>query len=133
MARPMTSIKVVAILATPPVGTSGIIPMDYREGNFQCTVQVVVSGTGTYTVQYTADPINDTTIQDVANGGYPAPGTPLTGAAENAVNWFAHPSLTGVSANAISNIAFPVTAIRLIGVTFTSGFAFLRVLQTPVT
>jgi hypothetical protein len=72
---------------------------------------VIVTGTITYKVQYTFD--------DVFAKDY----SPTAGTS----NWFDHPTLTG-SASGNSNVAYPVTGIRLI-TTAGSGSATLTIIQ----
>jgi hypothetical protein len=71
---------------------------------------VRVSGTVTCTVQYTFD--------DVFAPSY----DPSSG------NWTNHPSLTSLTLSADSNIAYPVTGVRIVGNTG-SGEAFLTIIQ----
>ena len=118
----------------PGNGSSGIIQMGYRDGNFQCTIELIISAgaSGTWSVQYTADNIYGNDINDTLITGVAAPNPPGPPLAETAINWFTHPSFNAVAVSGISNIAFPVTAIRLIANTWVSGSAYIRVIQTPV-
>jgi hypothetical protein len=70
----------------------------------------LMSGAATYTVQYTFD--------DVRAAGY----NPATG------NWVDHAYMTAKAASADSNIAYPVTAVRL-RVTAGTGVVRLAVIQ----
>jgi hypothetical protein len=70
---------------------------------------VIVTGTITYKVQYTFDNVFASTY--VAASG----------------NWFDHPTLVG-SASGNSNIAYPVTGIRL-STTAGTGSATLTIIQ----
>ena len=89
--------------------TSSPIVMDYMEVPFNVGVGCVVTGTATYTVEHTfADPF--------AAGG-------LSGA-----TWIANTGLTGKTATADGNYAFPVRAIRL-NVAATTGSVTMTVLQ----
>jgi len=72
---------------------------------------VVVTGTITYKVQYTFDNV-------FAKGYDPTAGTST---------WFDHPTLTGTT-SANSNIAYPVTGIRLT-TTAGTGTATLTIIQ----
>jgi hypothetical protein len=72
---------------------------------------VTVTGTITYTVQYTFDNV-------FADNYSPTAGTST---------WFNHPTLTG-SASLNSNIAYPVTGIRL-NTSAGSGSATLTIVQ----
>lgn len=76
------------------VGESNPVVIDQRIAPTNIGLAVIVTGTITYTAQYTFD--------DVFANGY----TASTG------NWFNHPTLTG-SSSQNSNIAYPVTAVRL--------------------
>ena len=74
---------------------SNIIAMDYWTSPFNIAISVLVTGTVTYTVQYTFDKIQE--------GNW----VPSTG------NWTNHPQLTAKTTTLDSNIAYPVTAIRI--------------------
>jgi hypothetical protein len=75
---------------------SAVIPLDRFEAPFAVGIRCnITSGTPTYTVQYTFDDI-------FAPGFDPA-----------TADWVNHASLTAQVADADSNIAFPVTAIRI--------------------
>ena len=91
------------------VGDSNVYPVDNYISPSNMGLAVVVSGTITYKVQYTFD--------DVFAKGY----TPASG------NWFDHPTLTG-SASLNSNIAYPVTGIRL-STSAGTGTATLTIIQ----
>lgn len=90
------------------VANSAAIPVDYRQSNFGIGLALIVTGTGTYKVQYTLDNIFDSTV------------TP---------NWLDHATLTGISASASGNFAFPIRACRLVGTAYTSGSGILTVVQ----
>jgi hypothetical protein len=70
----------------------------------------IMSGAATYTVQYTFDEV------------FAADYDPATG------NWVDHPYMTAKAASADSNIAYPVTAVRL-RVTAGTGEVRLAVIQ----
>lgn len=91
------------------VGNSPVYAMDLYISPANVGLAVTVSGTITYTVQYTFD--------DVFAAGY----NPATG------NWFNHPTLTG-SSSANSNIAYPATGIRL-NTSAGTGSATLTIIQ----
>ena len=96
-------------LSVTGVGNSAVFPVDTYVAPSNMGLAVVVTGTITYKVQYTFD--------NVFAAGYdPTSGT-----------WFDHPTLTG-SASANSNIAYPVTGIRLT-TTAGSGTATLTIIQ----
>jgi hypothetical protein len=92
------------------VGNSVVCPTDYYVSPFNIALNVVVTGTITYTVQYTFD--------DVYAAGF----NPAT------ANWTNHPSLTAQTATKDSNIAYPVTGIRLTTSAGT-GTAALTIIQ----
>jgi hypothetical protein len=84
--------------------------LDHYLTPFNVSLAVVVTGTITYTVQYTYD--------DVFAPNY----NPATG------NWLPHPSLTAQTATKDSNIAYPVRGVRLTTSAGT-GTATLTVIQ----
>lgn len=88
--------------------TSAVVPVNWRERNFNVGLTVVVSGTLTYSVQYTSDDVQDTDV------------TPV---------WFDVNGLDGLTANDDGSIQFPVKAVRLNVTAFTSGSATLTILQ----
>lgn len=75
--------------------TSRLVALDYFISPFNVTLSCTVTGTATYTVQYTFDLIQ-------ADGYTPASG-----------NWVDHPSLTAQTATKDSNLAYPATAVRI--------------------
>jgi hypothetical protein len=98
------------VLSVTGVGNSVPDPLDHYLTPFNVSLAVVVTGTITYTVQYTYD--------DVFAPNY----NPATG------NWLPHPSLTAQTATKDSNIAYPVRAVRLTTSAGT-GTATLTVIQ----
>ncbi len=92
------------------VGTSNVNPTDHYVSPFNVALSVVVSGTITYTVQYTFD--------DVFASNF----NPST------ANWTDHPSLTTQSTTKDSNIAYPVRGVRL-KTTAGTGTATLTIIQ----
>lgn len=98
---------VFSITAT---GTSGVYTPDNYISPFNIALGVTVTGTVTYTVQYTFDDV------------YAATFDPAT------ANWVDHPSLTGKNASLDSNIAYPVTGVRL-KVTAGTGTTRLTIIQ----
>ena len=96
-------------LSVTGVGNSAVFPVDTYVAPSNMGLAVVVTGTITYKVQYTFDSV-------FAAGYDPTSGT-----------WFDHPTLTG-SASANSNIAYPVTGIRLT-TTAGTGTATLTIVQ----
>ena len=99
------------VLSVTGVNNSGVYAVDNYISPSNMGLAVVVSGTITYKVQYTFDNV-------FAQGYSPTAGTST---------WFDHPTLTG-SASANSNIAYPVTGIRLT-TTAGSGTATLTIIQ----
>lgn len=92
------------------VGTSPVFPPDHYVSPFNVTLGVTVTGTVNYTVQYTFDNVFASTFN------------PAT------ANWVDHPSLTGQVVTKDSNIAYPVTGIRL-SVASGTGTTRLTVIQ----
>lgn len=92
------------------VNNSPVWPADHYVSPFNVGLNVVVTGTITYTVQYTFD--------DVFAPGFSAA----------SANWTNHPSLTTQSATKDSNIAYPVRGIRLTTSAGT-GTATLTIIQ----
>lgn len=88
--------------------TSDPIPVDSNQNPFGVSVSTVVTGTNTHKVQHTFDDIFDSSV------------TPV---------WYDHTSLTGKTANADGNYAYPVTAVRLNVTAYTNGSVKLTVLQ----
>lgn len=86
--------------------TSSIVALDYWVSPFNVALSVRVTGTVNYTVQYTFDKIYE-------NNWVPASG-----------NWVDHPSLTSKTATLDSNIAYPVTAVRIVQNTGTGSCVF---------
>jgi hypothetical protein len=78
------------------VGTTIPVVLDNYISPFNVGLgALIVSGTPTYTIQFTFD--------DVFAPGY----DPATG------NWFNHPDATSITINSANNIAFPCTAVQL--------------------
>jgi hypothetical protein len=97
------------VLTVTGVGSSSVSPVDTYISPSNMGLGVIVTGTITYKVQYTFDSV-------YATGYDPAAG-----------NWFDHPTLVG-SASGNSNIAYPVSGIRLI-TTAGTGSATLTIIQ----
>ena len=98
-----------AVFTVSGVGVSNPYGVDTYISPSNMGLAVTVTGTITYKVQYTFDNI-------FASDYSPGSG-----------NWFDHPTLTGSSAGS-SNIAYPVTAIRL-QTTAGDGSATLTIIQ----
>jgi hypothetical protein len=91
------------------VGTSPVLPMDFRAQVFNIGFGCEVTGTATYSVQHTFDDI------------YTIPAGSLV--------WFNNSTVNAVSANADGNYAFPVSALRL-NVTASTGSVTINILST---
>ena len=98
-------------LSITGVGNSNVYPVDTYVAPSNMGLAVVVSGAITYKVQYTFDNV-------FAQGYSPTAGTST---------WFDHPTLVGTTSQN-SNIAYPVTGIRLI-TTAGTGTATLTIIQ----
>jgi hypothetical protein len=93
--------------------TSPVCPIDHYVSPANIALNVVVTGTITYSVQYTFD--------NVFAAGY----DPANG------NWTNHPTLATKTATADSNISYPVRGIRVISPASpsSSGTATLTIIQ----
>lgn len=87
--------------------TSGWIPMDDNQAAFNASVAVAVSGTLTYSVEFTLDNVQDPTI------------TPTVFST----------TLVGATASQSLAVHYPVKAFRLNVTAFTAGSATITVLQ----
>jgi hypothetical protein len=92
---------------------SRVCPIDYYISPANIALNVVVTGSITYTVQYTFD--------DVFAAGY----DPANG------NWTNHPTLVTQTTTKDSNISYPVRGIRVISPASpsSSGTATLTIIQ----
>jgi hypothetical protein len=88
---------------------SAWIPLDYKQTPFNATVAVVVSGTLTYSVEYTVDNV-------------------LAGTSPTAFN-AEDTTLVGAAASQAGAITSPVMAVRLNVTAYTSGSATMTILQ----
>jgi hypothetical protein len=88
--------------------SSAAIPMDHKVNPTSISLGLVITGTGTYKVQHTFDNIFDSSVSPT---------------------WLDHATLTGKTANADGNYAFPVRAIRLTCTAWTSGSGTLTAIQ----
>jgi len=86
------------------------VKLDYRQSPFNVGFGCVVSGGGslTYKVEHTFDDTNDTTITPTA---------------------FTHSTVSGNTANADGNYAFPVQAVRITVTVYGSGSVTATFLQ----
>ena len=91
-------------------GVSPVFPVNTYVAPTNLGLGTTVTGTITYTVQYTFD--------DVFATGY----NPSSG------NWTNHPSLTAQTASKDSNIAYPVSGVRIIS-TAGTGSVTLTIIE----
>lgn len=98
------------IVSQTGVGSSTTIPMNLDSTPFNVGFGVKVTGTVTYTVQHSFDPVWQ-------SGGV--------------TTWYNHPTIASLSANADGNYAFPVSAIK-VAVTAGTGTAELTVIQAGI-
>lgn len=106
MARPKTLTTEDASGGTV---NSSICPMNFNIQPFNVTVFTTVTGTATYTLQFTAE-VTDT-------------GTPT--------NWQNHPLMTGATTSSTVEFTSPVTAVR-ISQTAGTGRVSAQVLQAGI-
>jgi hypothetical protein len=83
-------------VGTVAVGSTNPVLLEQHVAPFNVSLSVVVVGTVNYTVQYTFGNV------------YPVPPTNLS-----SLTWTDHPVLAALTATADSNLAFPVSAVRL--------------------
>ena len=100
-------------LTTTGVQASAACPLDIYIAPFQVTLDVILNGAATYTVEYTND--------DVFVKGF----NPAT------ANWIPHADLTAKAAAAQGTLISPVRAVRL-NQTAGAGSAILRVIQAGI-
>ena len=96
--------QVISITGT---GTTGWIPLDYKQNPFNIGLGIVVNGTITYDIEHTFDDVFDASITPTA---------------------FKHSTLVAQTTNKDGNYAFPVRAIR-INNTAGTGSTTLTILQ----
>jgi len=99
-----------AVYTVTGVGVSGVYAPDHYISPFNLALGADITGTVTYTVQYTFDDV-------FASGFDPATAT-----------WINHPSLTARTTSTDSNIAYPVQGVRL-NVTAGTGTVRLTIIQ----
>jgi hypothetical protein len=90
------------------VGTSPVLPMDFRAQVFNIGFGCEITGTATYSVQHTFDDIYNPAI------------TPV---------WFNNATVNAATTNMDGNYAFPVSALRL-NVTASTGSVTINILST---
>lgn len=82
-----------SVISKTGTGSSSIVPMDIYLSPFNVSITTSVSGTVNYDIQHTNSDIWDASV------------TPV---------WASHPTLTGLTAAADGNYAFPVRAIKIL-------------------
>ena len=100
-------------LSTVGTSNSAVAPMNIHTSPFNVGFGVTVSGVVTYTVQHTFDDVFSSTFN------------PAT------ANWFDHPTIASQSTAKDGNYAFPVTGIRLKGVSG-AGTATIIIVQAGI-
>lgn len=90
------------------VGTSPVLPMDFRAQVFNVGFGCEATGTVTFSVQHTFDDIYNLAI------------TPV---------WFNHAFVVGSTTSVDGNYAFPISAMRL-NITAGTGSVTINILQT---
>jgi hypothetical protein len=91
--------------------TSPVCPLDHYVSPFNIALSVVVTGSVTYTVQYTFD---DVFAKDyVASSG----------------TWTAHPSLGAKTTTLDSNLAYPARAVRVQLASGSTGSIVFTIIQ----
>ena len=103
MARPITA-------TTSGVSVSPVVPLDYYVTPFNVSVNTVVTGSATYSLQFTSDNV-------FAAGFTPA-----------SANWKNHPLMTDATTGDIVEFTTPVTAVR-INQTVGGGSVSARIIQ----
>lgn len=107
MARPIS-------LSTSDVSVSAVAPLDLQsDAPFCLSVNTVVTGTATYTLQYTSD--------DVQASGFVAA----------SANWKNHPQMTGATISDFVQMTAPCTAVRL-NQTVGTGSVAAKVIQQGI-
>ena len=112
---PLHASVTVTAVSTTESTASNIIPMNRFDSPFNVGFGAVVSGTGeiTYTVQHTFDGPNKDTGLFTSN-----------------TTWFDNTDVSGKTANADGNYAFPVQALRVVAVSGSGqGIVTLTVLE----
>lgn len=95
------------VITQTGTGSTAWIPLDYKQAPFNVGFGVLATGTVNYTLEHTFDDIFDSSI------------TPTI---------FAHSTVAAQTANANSNYAFPIRAVR-VTVNSGTGSAKLTLLQ----
>lgn len=107
--------KTLTILSPAATGPSNAFIVDPSENPISILLAVEFNGAvATTQVQYSADD---------PHASYPQ------SFGQNA-NWFTHPTLTGLTANAVDSIVTPIRAVRLNNTAWTSGHVTLQVNQS---
>lgn len=82
------------------VGSSAVVPLDYRASPTNVAIGCILSGTATYTVEHTFDDVQSPTFS------------------AGSATWFPNAGLTAKTASSDGNYVVPPTAVR---VTIASG------------
>lgn len=98
-------------VTTSGVSASNVVPLDYKQKYFSVSTQVIVTGTVTYTLQYTLDDIFSSTYS--AGSGH----------------WFDHPQMSAQTTSGCVAIDYPIRAVR-INQTAGSGSTVATILQS---
>lgn len=100
----------VVTAAQSSISTSNTIPVDYSQANFNVgvTCEVSAGATLTYSAQYTADNIYDSTV------------TPV---------WVDIPNMSAKTATTSNSLTIPARAVRLNVTAWTSGSVNMTVVQ----
>lgn len=97
------------------VGQSAPVPLDHHKSPFAVTLDAVVSGSATYNIEYTNDPLQPT--EQGWQSGQPSQWTPVAA------------NVTGATANQLATLGpNPYRAVR-INQTAGTGSVTLRVIQ----
>lgn len=92
-------------------GSSTPIPVNTMQNPFNASVAVIVSGTVSYTVEHTFNPL------------------PVTGTAYSGYTWWPNATLQSQTANNSATYNMPITAIRVTNLTGSTGVSSLTVVQ----
>lgn len=120
----MASPNIIITLAAQ--GNSVVHPVNFEGPNPYMGLQLIITGTGTYTVEYTEyDPAweNQYVYPDIyKNLG-------LTGNFGTDAVWGNHATLVNATSNEFGSITIPCRAVRLVCTAYSSGSATLIITQ----
>lgn len=104
----------VTVQAGASPASSPVVPLDLYLTPFNVTLQCIVNGVATYSVEWTNDDVFSPTFDP------------------NTANWFAAAAnLTGATTNQVGTLQAPVTAVR-VRTTAGAGSVSMRVTQAGV-